>query len=544
MSADVKAPGNSSSWAVRLTDQAATEHLAAVIAREARAGDLITLSGDLGAGKTTFARAFVRAFADDGELDVPSPTFTLMQSYESARGTVVHADLYRIGDAVELEELGWDEATDGAVVLLEWPDRAGDALGDSRLDINLRLVPSFEGERIAVLTGFGTHARRLAELKALRTVIDRAGWGNATRAPIYGDASSRLYERLTRPDGETAILMISPPRPKAPAFRSEKPYHAVARLSDSVHAFVAVDRGLRALGLSAPVIYGQDLDAGLLLIEDLGTAGVVDAGGPIPERYAEAVRVLVKLHTSPLPDRLPVVEGQEHVVPPYDIDALLIEVGLLLEWYLPHRAGRFVPHSGRDDFSRIWTGLLREVSGDPHDASPHDGARYHPGSHNPASHTPAFHSPTWVLRDFHSPNLIWREDRQGIARIGLIDFQDAVMGHAAYDLTSLLQDARVTVPPELELRLLALYARERRARDPDFDAEAFTRAYAILAAQRATKLFGLFVRLDRRDGKPAYLAHLPRIGAYLLRNLRHPALAELRGWFDTHLPQLAADAGR
>lgn len=515
----MSAQPTTANWAVRLSDQAATEHLAGVLAREARPGDLITLSGDLGAGKTTFARAFVRAFAEDPQLDVPSPTFTLMQTYECARGVVVHADLYRISDPLELDQLGWDEAIDDAVVLVEWPDRAGEYLGGNRLDINLRLVPGLEGERIAVLSGLGDHARRLADLRAVRTVIDRAGWGNATRAPIYGDASSRLYERLTRPDGETAILMFSPARPKGPVFRSEKPYHVVARLSDSIDAFVAVDRGLRALGLSAPVIYGQDLDAGLLLLEDLGSTGVVDASGPIPDRYAEAVRVLAKLHTSPVPDRLPVVDGVEHVVPPFDIDALTIEVGLLLEWYLPHRAGRFVPNSGRADFSRIWTELLSEVSRGPEEGG---AAR------------------TWVLRDYHSPNLIWLKDRKGLARVGLIDFQDAVMGHPAYDLASLLQDARVTVPPELELKLLALYARERRARDPGFDAEGFTRAYAILGAQRATKLFGLFVRLDRRDGKPAYLAHLPRIGAYLRRNLDHPALSELRGWFEKHVPQLVA----
>ncbi|MBB3809667.1 tRNA (adenosine(37)-N6)-threonylcarbamoyltransferase complex ATPase subunit type 1 TsaE [Pseudochelatococcus contaminans] len=515
------------SWAIRLGDQSATEHLAAVLAREARAGDVITLSGDLGAGKTTFARAFVRAFVGDSKLDVPSPTFTLMQIYECPRGNVVHADLYRIHDPLELDELGWDEAIDGAVVLVEWPDRAGDCLGGNRLDINMRLVPGADDERIAVITAFGEQAPRLAALKALRMVIDRAGWGHAERQAIYGDASSRLYERLTSPDGETAILMISPPRPRAPVFRSEKPYHVAARLSESVHAFVAVDRGLRALGLSAPVIYGQDLDTGLLLVEDFGSEGVVDAAGPIADRYAEAVRVLVRLHTSPVPDRLPVVDGVEHVVPPYDLDAMMIEVGLLLEWYLPHLAGRFVPHSGRANFDRIWAGLLRGVSG---------ASDENPGLLGSEDGTRA--DRTWILRDFHSPNLIWLKEREGIGRIGLIDFQDAVMGHPAYDLASLLQDARVTVPPELELKLLALYAHERRARDPAFDAQAFIRAYAILGAQRATKLFGLFVRLDRRDGKPAYLAHLPRIGVYLLRNLRHPALAELKNWFETHVPQI------
>lgn len=502
-------------WAVRLSDEAATAGLARVLADEARPGDLITLCGDLGAGKTTFARAFVRAVAGDPQLEVPSPTFTLMQVYETARGPVVHADLYRIGDPLELDHLGWDEAADGAIVLVEWPDRAGEYLTGDRLDVNLRLVPGLEGERIAVLTASGARAARLAEMKALRTVLERSGWGNAARVPIYGDASIRLYERLTKPSGETAILMFSPPRPKAPSFGREKPYHVVARLSDSVHAFVAVDRGLRALGFSAPVIYGQDLDAGLLVVEDLGSEGVTDAAGPIPERYAEAVRLLARLHTSPVPDVLPVVDGVEHVVPPYDIDALMIEARLLLEWYLPYRAGRFVPHAGRAAFERIWTGLLNEVLAGPR---------------------------TWALRDFHSPNLIWLKTRQGVARVGLIDFQDAVMSHPAYDLASLLQDARVTVSPALELKLLALYAQERRARDPGFDTQELIRAYALLGAQRATKLFGLFVRLDRRDGKPAYLAHLPRIAEYLRRNLAHPALHELRDWFATHLPQLATEA--
>lgn len=175
-------------------------------------------------------------------------------------------------------------------------------------------------------------------------------------------------------------------------FRSEKPYHVAARLSESVHAFVAVDRGLRALGLSAPVIYGQDLDTGLLLVEDFGSEGVVDAAGPIADRYAEAVRVLVRLHTSPVPDRLPVVDGVEHVVPPYDLDAMMIEVGLLLEWYLPHLAGRFVPHSGRANFDRIWAGLLRGVSG---------ASDENPGLLGSEDGTRA--DRTWILRDFHSP---------------------------------------------------------------------------------------------------------------------------------------------
>jgi aminoglycoside/choline kinase family phosphotransferase len=142
------------------------------------------------------------------------------------------------------------------------------------------------------------------------------------------------------------------------------------------------------------------------------------------------------------------------------------------------------------------------------------------------------------LRDYHSPNLIWLAERDDLGRVGLLDFQDAVLGPLAYDVASLLQDARVTVPAELELRLLGAYARERRATDPEFDMADFASAYAIMAAQRATKVLGIFARLDKRDGKPQYLAHLPRVEAYLARNLAHPVLSRLKEWYERHLPRL------
>jgi aminoglycoside/choline kinase family phosphotransferase len=144
---------------------------------------------------------------------------------------------------------------------------------------------------------------------------------------------------------------------------------------------------------------------------------------------------------------------------------------------------------------------------------------------------------TWTLRDYHSPNLHWLADRQGLARIGLIDFQDAVIGPPAYDVVSLLQDARVDVPEDLEMRLAALYMRRRTAADPAFDAQRFAAAYAAMGAQRSTKILGLFARLDKRDGKPDYLRHLPRIERYLKRNLAHPLLRPLALWYQNHLPR-------
>jgi len=497
-------------WVVTLPDHDATERMARALAEELRPGDLVTLSGGLGAGKTTFARALVRALAGDPELEVPSPTFTLMQVYDGLKFPVVHADFYRLSGGYELVELGWDETTENAVTLVEWPERADDALKEDRLDIRFDLAPG--GGRIATLSGFGPFEARLMRLKAFQNLVARCGWADAARRPMQSDASViRSYERLVKPNGETALLMISPPRPVGPPVRRGKPYTTIAKLAETVHAFVAMDKGLRALGFSAPAIYGEDLDAGLLLIEDLGAEPFVDQNGPIPERYAEATRLLVKLHGMTLPQVLPVAKGHEHAIPPYDLEALLIEVELLADWYVPHIIGNLLSGSARAEFVNLWTETLGEILAAP---------------------------TTWILRDYHSPNLIWLPEREGLARVGLIDFQDAVLGSPAYDVASLLQDARVTVSADLELRLIGLYARERRAADPYFDVAAFARAYAIMGAQRATKILGIFARLDRRDAKPHYLKHLPRIETYLMRNLAHPALGRLKVWYETYLPRL------
>ncbi|MEC9342691.1 MAG: phosphotransferase, partial [Pseudomonadota bacterium] len=146
--------------------------------------------------------------------------------------------------------------------------------------------------------------------------------------------------------------------------------------------------------------------------------------------------------------------------------------------------------------------------------------------------------PTLVLRDYHSPNIIWRPNRPFPANLGLIDFQDAVLGPAAYDLASLAQDARVDIAPAMEHGLVDRYLSERRQTEKSFDTETFLRDYAIMAAQRATKVLGIFVRLDRRDGKPGYLRHLPRLRDYLDRSLAHPALSAYRDWCRS-MPDLA-----
>ena len=500
------------SFTAALADEPATARLMIDIACGIEPGDLITLSGDLGAGKTTFARALVRHLASDPAVEVPSPTFTLMQTYELPRFALVHADLYRLSDAAELAELGFEDLNAGTVMLLEWPDRAEGFLPPNRMDIAFTLSPQ-EGPtfRNARVTGYGAMAARVERIDAIRRFLRQAGFGEAARQRIQGDASTRSYERVTR-STETFILMNSPRRADGPPVRDGKPYSAIAHLAEDVTPFIAMAEGLRARGFSAPAIRAADRAAGFLLLEDLGDEPVVsgDPPSPIAARYETATDVLAALHGQALPSVLPVETGVDYALPRYDMDALLIEVELLLDWYLP-RLGVHVSASTRESYRTLWRDALRPVLDAP---------------------------ATCVLRDYHSPNLLWLPQREGIARIGLLDFQDAVLGPPAYDLGSLLQDARVDVPENMEIALLSRYARARHAADPAFDAAEFARAYATVTAQRASKILGIFARLDRRDGKPQYLRHIPRVWTYLQRSLAHPALASLKTWYRAHVPAL------
>ena len=497
------------SFTVTLPNEQATARFAIDIAAALEPGDLVTLSGDLGAGKTTFARALIRYLASDDTIEVPSPTFTLIQSYELPRFALAHADFYRLSGAAELAELGFDDLPIGTVVLLEWPDRAAGFLPSDRIDITFTLAPQLNSEvRNARVVGYGVCGQRVMRIPQVRSFLDQTGYGEVPRRRMEGDASTRVFERLIL-DDHTDVLMNAPRRADGPPVRNGKPYSAIAHLAEDIVPYVALAQGLRDRNLSAPTILQADLDHGFLVMEDLGNERIVagEPPAPIAERYEAAVDLLISLHRRKLPERLPVASHVEYHLPHYDIDAFLIEAELLLDWYLTASQAK-VADRVRDEFVGLWREALK-----------------------PAVEAP----PTWVLRDYHSPNLLWLPDRESVARIGILDFQDAMMGPPAYDVASLLQDARVDVPESLEVALLSRYARARLY-DQRFDAPAFARLYATLAAQRATKILGIFARLNRRDGKPQYLRHIPRLLRYLERSLAHPDLAPLRAWYAANLP--------
>src|SRR3954447_4631581 len=344
-----------SSYSVTLQSEQGIHRLVMDIAAALDPGDLITLSGDLGAGKTTFARAMIRFLAENPDIPVPSPTFTLMQTYDLPRFPVVHADLYRLEGPGELAELGFDDLPKNAVVLLEWPDRAAGFLPPDRLDVAFTLEPKAGPEhRKARITGYGAFAERTDRIPIVRRFLDASGYGLAERRRIKGDGSTRSYERLRLVE-QHAILMTSPRRPDGPPVRDGRPYSAIAHLAEDIVPFVGMANGLRQRGFSTPQIYEAELADGLLIIEDLGSEPVVagDPPAPIEERSEAAVDALVALHSQELPSAIPDAPHVIHSLAAHDIDAYQMEVGLLLDWYLP-RLGPMVTDAARADYTALW----------------------------------------------------------------------------------------------------------------------------------------------------------------------------------------------
>src|SRR5687768_13833623 len=274
-----------------LPNEAATMALGRELSLVARVGDLILLSGDLGSGKTSLARGFIRAVAGESGLEVPSPTFSLLQAYDIGRMKAAHLDLYRVNSPAEVRELGFDDLQASHALIVEWPAMLGEFLPPDHLLVALEL---HDGGRRARLEGFGSWAARIERLEALTEFLGKSDWAGCERRFFEGDASTRRYERL-RMKERHAVLMDMPQRPDGPPVRHGKPYSAIAHLAEDVRAVAALNNGLRARGFSAPEIFEANLEQGFLIIEDPGDhvfGRMANAGQPMSEPMAAAVKLL------------------------------------------------------------------------------------------------------------------------------------------------------------------------------------------------------------------------------------------------------------
>jgi aminoglycoside/choline kinase family phosphotransferase len=318
---------------------------------------------------------------------------------------------------------------------------------------------------------------------ALAAFLGSCGWGGQPLVPLAADASFRSYYRVRRGRRRAVVMDAPPPQ-------------------EDVAPFSAISTVLGDLGLSAPRVLGADRARGFLLLEDFGDetyARLLADGADEEALYALAVDTLVALQRA-------VAAGDLPDLPAYDEALLMAEAVLLVDWYLPAVLGAPLAGGQREEYLELWRPVLAE--------------------------TLTWFAPTLVLRDFHIDNLVYLRRRAGVRRCGLLDFQDAVCGPPSYDLVSLTADARRDVSEALAAATTARYL----AAFPRLDRRAFIDAAAVFAAQRNCKVIGIFTRLWRRDRKPGYLPHIPRLWRLVERDLRHPRLAPIRHWLDRHLP--------
>lgn len=324
-------------------------------------------------------------------------------------------------------------------------------------------------------------AERVAEIEAF---LAAAGWAGADHRPLADDASFRRYERVTR-GGNRAVLMDAPPD------------------KEPLGPFVTVDRLLRGLGLTAPEILAEDRARGFLLLEDFGDrtmTRLIAEGEAEAPLYEMAVDALIHLHAG-----FSVHDAAAAELPRYDMALYLREAALFTDWYWPAVTGVPCPESVRTAYLGHVANALEAAGG-------------------------GFE--TLVLRDYHVDNIMKLDGREGVAACGLLDFQDAVIGPAAYDLVSLFEDARRDVSAPMAQALMRRYFEAF----PTLDPAAFAAAYSALGAQRALKILGIFTRLDRRDGKSQYLRHIHRVWGWLEKDLAHPRLEGLAGFLAEAFP--------
>ena len=382
---------------ITFPDEQSLTRFAADFALALKPGDCVLLRGDLGAGKTTFARAAIRALAGDADnrIEVPSPTFTLVQTYD-LRLPVSHFDLYRIADPDELDELGLTEALAEGVAFVEWPERAEIILPANSIALTLtENLDSSDGRRLAVAAPDGFMARLHRSL-AVRAFLDDNGWGAGFRRFLLGDASTRAYETVER-GGKIAILMNAPKQPDGPPVRDGKPYSQICPSRGRYPAVRRCGPYARETRISRPRRFMLSISIAASSCSNIWarTACSMPNAGRSRSVTRRRVECLAAMHATDWPDAI-AVDGRTHRVPAFDLDAFLIEAELLTDWFVPRATGAKLPDTGIEEFRTLWTELFDIV-----DAG----------------------EKTLLFARFSTrPNIIWDEAANGVSRVGLIDF--------------------------------------------------------------------------------------------------------------------------
>lgn len=438
------------SFSIFLPDESATTELGSELAPMLRPGDVILLKGSVGAGKSHLARAIIQERLGYPE-DVPSPTYTLVQTYSDGVCEIFHADLYRLSDSSELSEIGLEDAFKEAICLVEWAERLGeDDVPNGAVEITLETKD--DGRHLTI----SANAQRSEQIERVLTrthfLID-SGWAGSEKSMVAGDLSSRTYQRLLK-ERQSAILMDA------------------GNDKASTQKFIDMSRWLIKNGYSAPVILAENAGNALIMLEDFGNEQL-SKRLDVDDHMSLCLAFLADVRSKPAP-ALPCPSNAE-----------LCEMTALASHY---------PGADCAALKQLRHHLLSCLEKVTLDVEP-----------------------TVSLRDFHTDNIMWLDERPGLQRLGLLDFQDAFLVHPVYDLVSLLTDARREVSQKTRHTGIADYATMTGD-----DLKALQAAFAVFSVQRNLRILGIFARAALELGKPHHVPNIPRVYGYLAEALEHP----------------------
>ena len=474
----------------KITDIRELKDLARSISKILVKGDVVALIGEIGSGKTTFSKRLINELTSIQVNEISSPTFNLYSIYNKNGVQVNHYDFYRVEDSEDLSEIDLAESYESGITIIEWADKYINVLKNDYIEVHIR---EKRYHREYQVIGRGNFIQRIKNANSLEYFLEQTNLKINWQENIQGDASKRKYNRLYTED-TTLILMDS---------SQEKKTANPTKLSTSINDYIHICKYLEKINIRVPKLFYTDTENEYLIEEDFGDlqySRIVSERNFI-ELYQPAINTLLHITEIDHPHDLEVGD-MTYKIPEYDDMTYLNEIEIFIKFYWPYKKGVICSQSTQNEFMDIFSELLGKLTSDK----------------------------SLVLRDFHSPNLMFLDTEKNHRKCGVIDFQDALIGHPIYDLVSLSQDARVTITEEQENFLIEQYKDGVNYNNYNFDKSTIMDQYCILGVQRSLKILGIFARLSIIDNRNDYIIHMPRVIHYIRRNIKNSNLSDLSNW--------------
>ena len=460
-------------------------------------GGVMTLNGQIGAGKTALAKLVIHDLTQVPLEDIISPTFNLYHTYNKDNLEITHYDLYRIESEIELLEIDLNEAFTDKICIIEWADRFKDLLPKDRIEVTITCLKNERLYKINPLGKFKDVVKNWAKIENFLSDLDI----NFTELQrLRGDASKRKYYRVKNLDN-TMILMDA---------TQESDMKSKTGPTDGINDFIKIQEYLDSIDVRVPKLIARNKHDNIILEEDLGEYSYTDmlTKENYVELYNPAIKTLIHISNINHPKNIS-TNSNPHYLREFDLDTYLNEAEIFIDYYWPFIHGKQCNADKKKEFRDIMVGVYSNLTNDK----------------------------TLMLRDFHSPNLLFLENENGYRKCAVIDFQDALFGHPLYDLVSLTNDARITIDEYQEKYLIELYKKDFPFNNFQFDSLSFMQQYHILGVQRSIKILGIFARLAILEANQNYLVHMPRIICYFKRIMQSGSIQALACWLNQNFKE-------